>query len=568
MTNNQEEDTKPTQQSGAHINVKVEEGQVLHPSKPLMEELEFMKQQLHSRKDFYVYNTMSGHKELFKTMAPGKVGMYICGITPYDHSHVGHARSMVAFDVLCRYLQHLRYNVTYVRNFTDVDDKIIGKANELQEDILTVSNRFSQLFLDEMTYLQCLPPTQEPRVSSHIPQIIDMINEIINNDCAYVADGSVYFSLAKCKSYGCLSRQITEEVMAGKRVDFDPRKRDQSDFALWKAAKLGEPSWESPWGHGRPGWHIECSAMSSHYLSLEFDIHGGGIDLKFPHHENEIAQSWAVCPESKVSYWVHAGSVTKDGKKMSKSDGNYVTIGEVFESYHPLALRHFLMSTHYRSPINYTASQLDNATQAIFYIYQTLEDCEVAVTQYRQAILEDQKDVSKAAAGSRLITAESQQCIKRLWTDFETKMSDDLQTTVVLTGVILEPLKLINKTLKNFKKLKGGKQHQSLAQSLIEIEKEVKKVLNILGLLSPSSYSEVLKELKHKALERAKVKEEYVIKMIQERAQSRKERDFTRADEIRRTLEAKGIALADSIGSSPDNTTYWSPCVPLQTKHS
>ncbi|KAM7493416.1 hypothetical protein LguiB_028025 [Lonicera macranthoides] len=328
---------------------------------------------------------------------------------------------------------------------------IIGKANELQEDILIVSNRFSQLFLDEMTYLQCLPPTQEPRVSSHIPQIVDMINEIVNNDCAYVADGNVYFSLAKCKSYGCLSRQIAEEVMAGKRVDFDPRKRDQSDFALWKvqAAKLGEPSWESPWGHGRPGWHIECSAMSSHYLSLEFDIHGGGIDLKFPHHENEIAQSWAVCPESKVGYWVHVGSVTKDGKKMSKSDGNYVTIGE------------------------------------------TLEDCEVAVTQYRQAILEDQKDVSKAAAGSRLITAESQQCIKGLWTDFETKMSDDLQTTVVLTGVILEPLKLINKTLKNFKKLKGGKQHQSLAQSLIEIEKEVKKVLNILGLLSPSSYSEV-----------------------------------------------------------------------------
>ncbi|KAM7494483.1 hypothetical protein LguiB_029092 [Lonicera macranthoides] len=291
MMNHQEEDTTKStaKQSGAHINLTVEETQGLDLSKPLMEELEFTKQQLHSRKDFYIYNTMSGHKELFKTMAPGKVGMYFCGITPYDYSHVGHARSMVAFDVLCRYSQYLGYSVTYVRNFTDVDDKIIGKANELNEDILTVSCRFSQLFLNEMTDLQCLPPTHEPRVSSHLARIINMINEIINNDCAYIVDGNVYYSLAKCKNYGCLSRQIPEELMSGNRVDFDPNKRDQSDFALWKAAKPGEPSWPSPWGLGRPGWHIECSAMSSHYLSSEFDIHGGGIDLKFPHHENEIA---------------------------------------------------------------------------------------------------------------------------------------------------------------------------------------------------------------------------------------------------------------------------------------
>ncbi|KAM7495595.1 hypothetical protein LguiB_030204 [Lonicera macranthoides] len=432
-----------------------------------MEEAVLTKQQ-HSRKDLYIYNTMSGEKEVFKTITPGEVKMYFCGITPYDYSHVGHGRSIVSFDVLYRYLKYLGYNVIYVRNFTDVDDKIINKANELNEDILTVSRRFSDLFIDEMTDLQCLPPTREPR--------------IIHNGCAYAVDGNVYFSVAKCENYGCLSRQITEETIAGKRVKVDPNKQVPSDFALWKAAKPGEPYWDSPWGRGRPGWHIECSAMSSEYLSFKFDIHGGGMDLKFPHHENEIAQSWAACPESKVGYWVHVGSALKDGKKMSKSDGNYITIAE------------------------------------------TLEDCEVAVSHYRQGIPEEQNDSPKVKAGATgQVTAESQQCIKSLWNDFETKMSDDLQTTIILTGVILEPLKFINKSLKNLK---------------------------------------VIKELKEKALERADLKEEHVLEMIRERGQARKGKDFTRADEIRRNLEAKGITLEDAIGQ---DTTYWRPCVPLRS---
>ncbi|CAN6471556.1 unnamed protein product [Victoria cruziana] len=320
--------------------------------------------------EFQLHNTMTKQKEPFRPRDPGKVGMYVCGVTAYDLSHIGHARVYVAFDVLYRYLKHLGYEVNYVRNFTDVDDKIIRRANELGEEPISLSARFCEEFLLDMADLQCLPPTVQPRVSDHMPQIIEMIQKIIDNGCAYVLEGDVYFSVDNSPDYGRLSGRKLEDNRAGERVAVDERKRNPADFALWKSAKPGEPTWDSPWGPGRPGWHIECSAMSSYYLGHAFDIHGGGMDLIFPHHENEIAQSCAACPESNVNYWVHNGFVTENKEKMSKSLGNFFTIRTVTARYHPLALRLFLMDTHYRSPVNYSEAQLESASDRLFYIYQ------------------------------------------------------------------------------------------------------------------------------------------------------------------------------------------------------
>ncbi|XP_048495174.1 cysteine--tRNA ligase, chloroplastic/mitochondrial isoform X2 [Beta vulgaris subsp. vulgaris] len=322
------------------------------------------------KKDLWVYNTMSRKKEIFKPKVDGKVGMYVCGVTAYDFSHIGHARAYVTFDILYRYLKYLGYDVCYVRNFTDVDDKIIARANEVGENPISLSRRFCDEFHQDMSYLHCLPPSVEPRVSDHMPQIIDMIKQIVDNGFAYGVDGDVYFSVEKFPDYGRLSGRKLEDNRAGERVAIDSRKRNPADFALWKSAKEGEPFWESPWGPGRPGWHIECSAMSSVYLGYSFDIHGGGMDLMFPHHENEIVQSCAACCESNIRYWVHNGFVTINSEKMSKSLGNFFTIRQVIELYHPLALRLFLMGTHYRSPINYSDVLLESASERIFYIYQ------------------------------------------------------------------------------------------------------------------------------------------------------------------------------------------------------
>ncbi|XP_010450601.1 PREDICTED: cysteine--tRNA ligase 1, cytoplasmic-like isoform X2 [Camelina sativa] len=264
--------------------------------------------------------------------------------------------------LLLRYLRHLGYEVTYVRNFTDVDDKVIDRANKCGENSLALSSRFCEEYLVDMASLQCLLPTHQPRVSDHMELIIKMIEKIIENGCGYAVGGDVFFSVDKSPNYGQLSGQRLDHTQAGKRVAVDSRKRNPADFALWKAAKTGEPSWESPWGPGRPGWHIECSAMSAHYLSPRFDIHGGGADLKFPHHENEIAQTCAACEDSGVSYWLHNGHVTNNNVKMGKSLNNFYTIREITAKYHPLALRHFLMSAQYRSPLNYLVWQLEGSS--------------------------------------------------------------------------------------------------------------------------------------------------------------------------------------------------------------
>lgn len=493
-----------------------------------------------SSTQLWLYNTMSKKKELFEAKVENKVGMYVCGVTAYDLSHIGHARVYVIFDILYRYLRHLGYEVCYVRNFTDVDDKIIARANVLGEDPILLSRRYCEEFNQDMVYLHCLPPSVEPRVSDHMLQIIDMIKQILDNGYAYKVDGDVYFNVDKFPEYGRLSGRKLEDNRAGERVAVDSRKKNPADFALWKSAKEGEPFWESPWGPGRPGWHIECSAMSAAYLGYSFDIHGGGMDLVFPHHENEIAQSCAACNQSNISYWIHNGFVTVDSEKMSKSLGNFFTIRQVIDLYHPLALRIFLMGSHYRSPINYSDIQLESASDRIFYIYQTLHDCENVLSQNDASIRKDS------------IPPDTVNSINDFHNVFVASMSDDLHTAVVLAA-LSEPLKAINDLLHTRK----GKKQELRIESLAALEKLIRNVLTVLGLM-PTSYSEVLQQLREKGLKRAKLTEDLVLQKIEERNAARKNKEYEKSDAIRKDLAVVGITLMDS----PEGTT-WRPAVPL-----
>nr|CAB3461258.1 unnamed protein product [Digitaria exilis] len=454
-----------------------------------------------------LFNSMTKTKEPFQPRVEGKVGMYVCGVTPYDFSHIGHARAYVAFDVLYRYLKFLGYEVEYVRNFTDIDDKIM------------------------------------------------------ENGKAYAMEGDVYFSVDSFPEYLSLSGRKLDQNQAGARVAFDTRKRNPADFALWKAAKEGEPFWDSPWGHGRPGWHIECSAMSAHYLGHVFDIHGGGKDLIFPHHENELAQSRAAYPESEVKCWMHNGFVNKDDKKMAKSDNNFFTIRDIIALYHPMALRFFLMRTHYRSDVNHSDKALEIASDRVYYIYQTLSDCEEALAIHRQE------------GTSAPVPAEEQKMIEEHHKAFLDDMSDDLKTTDVLDG-FMNLLKAINSNLTDLKKLQQKleqqkkkqqqkKQQQSQKQpadhiqALIALEAELKDKLSILGLMPPSSLAEALKQLKDKALKRAGLTEEELQEQIEQRNVARKNKQFEVSDRIRRDLATKGIALMDEPSG-----TVWRPSEP------
>ncbi|RCV17397.1 hypothetical protein SEVIR_3G221900v4 [Setaria viridis] len=513
-----------------------------------------------------LFNSMTKKKEPFHPRVEGKVGMYVCGVTPYDFSHIGHARAYVAFDVLYRYLKFLGYEVEYVRNFTDIDDKIIRRANERGETVTSLSSRFINEFLLDMTELQCLPPTHEPRVTEHIEHIIELITKIMEGGKAYVMEGDVYFSVDSFPEYLSLSGRKLDQNQAGARVAFDTRKRNPADFALWKAAKEGEPFWDSPWGRGRPGWHIECSAMSAHYLGHVFDIHGGGKDLIFPHHENELAQSRAAYPESEVKCWMHNGFVNKDDKKMAKSDNNFFTIRDIIALYHPIALRFFLMRTHYRSDVNHSDKALEIASDRVYYIFQTLYDCEEVLAQYREEAI------------SAPVPAEEQKMIEDHHKEFLDDMSDDLKTTDVLDG-FMNLLKAINSNLTDLKKLQQKleqqkkkqqqqkkqqqKQQQSQKQpadhiqALIALEAELKDKLSILGLMPPSSLAEVLKQLKEKALKRAGLTEESLQEQIEQRNIARKNKQFEVSDRIRRDLSTKGIALMDE-----PTGTVWRPCEP------
>jgi cysteinyl-tRNA synthetase len=485
---------------------------------------------------------------------------------PYpSHKHLsqalvaGHARVYVAFDVLYRFLRFLGYDVTYVRNFTDIDDKIIARGAALGENPLELAQRFAEEFHVDMDALGCLRPTLEPRATHHISDMVACIQRIIDHGHAYVVEGGdVYFDVGSLPGYGELSGRAEEDNRAGERVAVDERKRGASDFVLWKSAKPGEPTWASPWGPGRPGWHIECSAMIGALLGDTIDIHGGGRDLVFPHHENELAQARATAgpcgcgngvhahgsgngsTESDaqfVRYWVHNGFVNVDSEKMSKSLGNFFTIRDVLKQYHPAALRWFLVNTQYRQGVNYTQRGLEEASDRLYYLYQTLYDVE--------EVLKEHADVATASkASSSAIAGPGIEVV----TEVQAALADDLNTPLAVAA-FSAPLKLLNDLLHT----KKGRKQANRVEILASYYGALQDALDLLGLL-PKDTNAALQEMRQLALFRAGLGEEQVAAAIDERAAARAAKDFAAADAVRTRLEAVGVLIMDT----PTGTT-WRP---------
>jgi len=454
-----------------------------------------------------IYNTLTHQKEEFKPIEPGKIRMYVCGLTTYDYSHIGHARMLVAFDVIVRYLRASGFAVTYVRNITDVDDKIIQRAKENNEPFNELTDRFIAFMHDDEKALNVSPPDIEPRATAHIKDIISIIEQLISKGFAYVAENSdVYYAVNKFQNYGKLSRKNLEELLAGARIDIEESKRDPRDFTLWKQAKEGEPGWDSPWGYGRPGWHIECSAMSSCCLGETFDIHGGGSDLMFPHHENEIAQSEAASGKKFVHTWMHNGPVRVDDEKMSKSLGNFFTIREVLKKYPAEVIRYFLLSSHYRSAINYSEENLQTAYGALERFYNALKGIE---TTQHDAV--ENSDYEKR---------------------FHTAMDDDFNTPEAI-GVLFELVREINR-------VKDSDARQ--AEQLVAL---LKKLGGVLGILEMPA-----EEFLRKGS--ADIDAEHVETLIAQRKQARADKDWPKADQIRDELAALNVVLEDK-----DGVTTW-----------
>ena len=447
-----------------------------------------------------IYNTLTRQKEEFKPLQEGKVGMYVCGMTVYDFCHMGHARVMVSFDVIVRYLRHIGYDVNYIRNITDIDDKIINRAAENNEPFNVLVDRMVDAMNEDFAKLNVLTPNQEPKATDHIQGIIDMVQTLIDKGFAYAAtNGDVYYRVRKFEGYGKLSGKILEELESGARVDVTEEKEDPLDFVLWKSAKPGEPSWASPWGYGRPGWHIECSVMSCNCLGNNFDIHGGGPDLKFPHHENEIAQSEAANGEAYANTWMHAGALRIDGEKMSKSLGNFFTIRDVLKEYDAEVIRFFLASVQYRSEINYSQEGLQDAQAKLDRLYNALKGTDFNL----------ELDLSDSALAGFVA-------------DFKAAMNDDFNTPKAI-AVMFELVTQINKA--------EGEEKNKLASLL-------KTFADVLGCLQtdPEDYFK----------QGVDVDEAYIQDMIEKRKQAKKDKDFALADQIRNDLDAQGIELQDS----------------------
>ena len=480
-----------------------------------------------------VYNTLTAGKEEFVPLRPGKVGMYVCGVTVYDYSHIGHARANVVFDVICRYLRFLGYDVTYVRNYTDIDDKIINRANSEGVPYNVISERFITEFDRDMAQLGLELPTFQPKATDHVGDIIDLVARLIDKGHAYAAGGDVYFCVEKFTTYLKLSGRNLEEMQAGARIEVGEKKRHPMDFALWKEAKPGEPFWESPWGKGRPGWHIECSAMSIRYLGETFDIHGGGKDLIFPHHENEIAQSEAATGRPFVRYWLHNGFVNINAEKMSKSLGNFFTIREVLERYDSEVLRFFLISAHYRSPLDFSDQNLTEAESGMERIYSALAGIDAA--------LANGKGAPGAKVNPDLLNDAERELLDKsdtLPVRFTDAMDDDFNTAQAI-GHIFDLVRCINRALDEG----GGRSGAGLAlfSRVRDKMREVGKVLGVF-ISEPAAYLERIKTRKLAGLELTPAAIE---SLIAERAMARKAKDFKRSDEIRDYLLARDIQLLD-----------------------
>lgn len=474
-----------------------------------------------------IYNTLTRKKEEFVPLNPGKVSMYVCGITAYDYCHIGHARSAVVFDVLVRYLRYTGLDVTFVRNFTDVDDKIINRANREGSDWTTIAETYIGAFYEDMDRLGILRADIEPKATEHIPEMITLCETLIAKDHAYATpSGDVYFRVRSYDGYGRLSGRNIEDLVSGARIEPGEEKEDPLDFALWKGAKPGEPSWPSPWGPGRPGWHIECSAMSERYLPLPFDIHGGGQDLSFPHHENELAQTEAATGGKFVRYWVHNGFVQINSEKMSKSLNNFVTIRDILANYLPEVLRFFLISKHYRSPLDYTADALDESERALKRIYLTKAAAEAHVAG----------STWTATALPAEIIVEST-ALEAKWDE---AMADDLNTAAAL-GHVFVLMKIVNRILED-KVLKKSEAGRDLIRHALKLFERWGEVLGI--FLMPSA--EFLTRLKESRVVRKQIDTALIAERLQERQEARKAKDFTRSDAIRDELLAMGVTLQDT----------------------
>jgi len=477
-----------------------------------------------------LYNTLTGKKEEFVPLHPDRVNMYVCGVTVYDFCHVGHARAAIVFDVIRRYLRYKGYKVTFVRNFTDIDDKIINRAKEEGIPWYEVARKYTEEFYHDMDALGVERADYEPKATEYIEDMIEMIKTLIEKGYAYVVDGNVYFSVEKFRDYGKLSKRSKEEMMAGARVEVDTRKKNPLDFALWKASKEGEPAWDSPWGPGRPGWHIECSVMSMKHLGESFDIHGGGADLIFPHHENEIAQSEAYTGKPFARYWLHNGFITVSKEKMSKSLGNFFTIREVLKRFDPEVLRVFLISTHYRSPIEFSIEHLYEAEAQVDRFYTTIMRAEY----FLKALKED--DVKTPEVEHLEHQAE------KLYDRFQEAMDDDFNTALAL-GHIFELLKELNRFLDRKPKAKDT---SKAINKTIETIRQVGKVLGIFTR-EPVQWQRSLLQKKGIPISEHEIEE----KLIQ-RAEARKRKDWATADAIRDELHKAGIIVEDTREGS-----YW-----------
>jgi len=461
-----------------------------------------------------IHNSLTGAKEALVPITPGELRMYVCGLTVYDYVHVGHARMLTVFDVVSRYLRHAGYRLTYVRNITDIDDKIIRRAAEQGEPIEAFTSRFIRAMHEDCARLGLAAPDAEPRATQYVPQIITMVAELIARDYAYVAaNGDVNYAVARFPEYGRLSGRHLADLRAGARIEVDEAKRDPLDFVLWKRAKPGEPAWDSPWGAGRPGWHIECSAMSTALLGTHFDLHGGGMDLKFPHHENEIAQSVAATGGAFVNLWIHNGFVNVDDEKMSKSLGNFFTLREVLERLrHPEVMRYFFLSSHYRGPINYSLEQLEQADAALGRIYTALRELPVVPVE--------RSDFT---------------------TGFTESMDDDFNTPEALA--VLQALT---------REVNAARAAGDSARAA-RLAAELRALGNVLALLTVPAEEWFRLAAGTGSAAQARLSDAAIEERIVARAAARRERKWADSDRIRDELAAAGVILEDK----PGGATTW-----------
>ncbi len=473
-----------------------------------------------------IYNTLTRKKEEFIPRQPGKVAIYVCGPTTYNYIHLGNARPIVFFDTVRRYFKYRGFNVLYAQNFTDIDDKIINRAREEGDDPLALADRYIGEYFKDADALNVLRADIHPKVSGHITEIIELVGTLVDKDFAYMVDGDVYYNVRKYAGYGKLSGRTLEDMQAGARVEVDARKNDPMDFALWKSTKPGEPAWDSPWGEGRPGWHIECSAMALKYLGINFDIHGGGFDLIFPHHENEIAQAEAATGQPFARYWMHNGFITINREKMSKSLGNFFLVRDILSKFAPEVVRFYLLGTHYRSPLDFDYEKLAAAQKGLERIKTSLRLLDEAL-EGRESGDEARPDL---ALDSRL---------EEILLEFEKAMDDDFNTALAI-GMMFNLAREVNSYLQK-------NDFPGLAEKIASLQKARQMFVRfncVLGIFKTSAGGNILRE--DKDMEKERLVEDLIDLIIEIRQTARQNKDWPTADRLRDRLKELGIALEDT----------------------